>query len=441
MRTSALARLIVMGLLSIALLIPLAWVSSIVSERANRRDVAVADIGTTWGGPQTLGGVVLSVPYVATWTESTGREQRLVGRAQFLPRNVQIEGALRTDTRKRGIFPVVVYSTELRLTGTFVKPDLGWIRPVVSDVDWSQATVNIGVTDPRGLTQRMALRWGTQDVPMVGGVTHVGLFGSGVHATVPNLAAVAPGAEIAFTCTIQLNGTRDLMFLPAADETTVSLTSPWPDPSFSGSPHPTQTVDRSGFTARWRTADISRPFASRWTTNDTAPEQLESTARLAGFGVSLVQMVDIYQQSERAVKYAVLFISLTFMVFFLWEVFHAAVLHPVQYAFVGFALCLFYLLLVSISEHAGFDLAYGVSATVTTLLISGYARGVLGGTRESATVLAALSGLYGFLYLLLRLEDYALLAGSIGLLVMLAWVMYITRRMDWYELRLGGQQP
>ncbi|HEY7056718.1 MAG TPA: inner membrane CreD family protein, partial [Vicinamibacterales bacterium] len=209
MRTSALARLMVMGLLTIALLIPLAWVSSIVSERANRRDIAVAEIGTTWGGPQTLGGLVLSVPYVATWTETTGREQRIVGRAQFLPRDLQIEGALKTDTRKRGIFRVVVYSTELRVTGKFVKPDLDWIRPRVSEVDWSQASVNIGVSDPRGLTQRMTLRWGTQDLPLAGGVAPVGLFSSGVRAAVPGLAAAAPGSEIPFACTIPLNGTRD----------------------------------------------------------------------------------------------------------------------------------------------------------------------------------------------------------------------------------------
>ena len=124
--------------------------------------------------------------------------------------------------------------------------------------------------------------------------------------------------------------------------------------------------------------------------------------------------------------------------FFLWEVFRATLLHPMQYAFVGFSLCVFYLLLVSISEHAGFDIAYGLSAGVTTLLISGYARAILGGARQSATVLAALAGLYGFLYLLLRLEDYAQLAGSIGVFVVLAWVMYITRRMNWYELRLGA---
>jgi inner membrane protein len=139
------------------------------------------------------------------------------------------------------------------------------------------------------------------------------------------------------------------------------------------------------------------------------------------------------------VKYAVLFIVLTFLVFFLWEVLHASLLHPMQYGFVGFALCVFYLLLVSISEHAGFDIAYAVSAGVTTLLIAGYARAILGGMKQAASVLGSLTILYGFLYLLLRLEDYALLAGSIGLFVVLAGVMYITRRMNWYELKLGKQ--
>ncbi len=439
MRTSALARLIVMGGLTISLLVPLAWVSSIVSERANRRDIAVADIGTTWGGQQTLGGLVLSVPFMTTWSASAGREQRTLGRAQFLPRDLQITAALDTQTRRRGIFPVVVYGTQLKISGTFVRPDLDWIRPLPTEIDWQQATINLGVSDPRGLTQRTTIRWGTQDLPLVGGIAPVGLFPTGVRATLPELASIARGSEIPFTCTIQLNGTRDLMFLPAAEETRATLTSSWPDPSFSGSPHPRiEKLDRSGFDARWRAVDVARPFPARWTSNDTSAEQLVPMARLSAFGVSLMQTVDIYQQSERAVKYAVLFIILTFLVFFLWEVFRATLLHPMQYAFVGFALCVFYLLLVSISERAGFDVAYGISATVTTLLIAGYARAILSGTQQSISVLTSLSALYGFLYLLLRLEDFALLAGSIGLFLVLAWVMFITRRMNWYELRLGA---
>jgi inner membrane protein len=167
-------------------------------------------------------------------------------------------------------------------------------------------------------------------------------------------------------------------------------------------------------------------------------DELFQAALASAFGVSLVQPVDIYQQAERAVKYAALFVVLTFLVFFLWEVFHASLLHPVQYTFVGFALCVFYLLLVSLSEHAGFDTAYVTSAAATTLLIGGYARTILRGTAAALSVAAALTALYGFLYLLLRLEDYALVAGSVGLFVVLAGVMFITRRMNWYDLKLGA---
>ena len=170
-------------------------------------------------------------------------------------------------------------------------------------------------------------------------------------------------------------------------------------------------------------------------------DQLFEQSNASAFGLTMVRPVDVYQQAERAVKYAVLFIVLTFLVFFLWEVFSATLLHPMQYAFVGFAMCVFYLLLVSISEHAGFDTAYALSASVTTLLIAGYARAVLGGLRQGTSVCAALATLYGFLYLLLRLEDYALLAGSVGLFLVLAFVMFITRRMNWYELKLGAPSP
>jgi len=166
--------------------------------------------------------------------------------------------------------------------------------------------------------------------------------------------------------------------------------------------------------------------------------QFKSRADAFAVGVSLLQPVDIYQQAERAVKYAALFIVMTFVVFFLWEIVRSRLLHPIQYLFVGFAMCVFYLLLVPISEHIGFDRAYAAAAGATTLLIAGYSVYVLGGMMEGGLMGAVLVALYGFLYLLLRLEDYALLAGSVGLFAMLALLMYATRRVNWYELRLGG---
>jgi inner membrane protein len=438
MRSSAVARLVIMGGLAVALLIPLTWVYSIVSERASRRDATVIAVSDTWGHPQTIGGPVLSVPYTVVWNDANGRQQKSSSRAHFLAHDLQIDGTLTPETRSRGIFDLIVYRARLKVTGRFVRPDLSWIRPAPERIEWHQATVSVGISDPRGLTRRAALSWRGTDVPFAGGTSDVGLFQHGIHAAVTGLEDAAPGAELPFAFTIDLNGTRDARFMPGAEETTVSLTSSWRHPSFVGSPLPeTRALGASGFAARWRVPDFGRPYAARWTTDEMNAQQLLSQANESAFGVSLIKPVDIYQQAERAVKYAALFVVLTFLVFFLWEIFHAVLLHPMQYAFVGFALCVFYLLLVSISEHAGFDAAYSLSAGVTTMLISSYARAILRGTRQAASVFAALTTLYGFLYLLLRLEDYALLAGSIGLFLVLAFVMFITRRMNWYELKLG----
>lgn len=439
MRNSAIARLVVMGILTICLAVPLMWVWAIVAERASRRDGAVAEVSATWGGSQTLGGPVLSVPYTVTWTDNQGRPQRSACKAYFLPHDLQIDGTVSTEARSRGIFEVVVYRSTLKVTGKFQRPDVSWIRPVPEHIDWDQAVVQVGVTDPRGLARRAVLNWRGQATPFTGGSAEVGLFRSGLHAAVPAFETIPVGTEMPFDFTVDLNGTRELRFLPAAEETTVALTSTWPHPSFMGTALPdTRRIDASGFAAHWRVQDFGRPYSARWSSGDMNRDLLAEQATASAFGLTMVRPVDIYQQAERAVKYAVLFLVLTFLVFFLWEVFSATLLHPMQYAFVGFAMCVFYLLLVSISEHAGFDRAYAVSSAVTTLLIAGYARAVLGGIRQGSSVAAALTTLYGFLYLLLRLEDYALLAGSVGLFLVLAFVMFITRRMNWYDLKLGA---
>jgi inner membrane protein len=427
-----------MGALTLALLVPLVMVQGTVSERAGRREEAVREVSGTWGAPQTFGGPVLSIPYTIAWTDGSGRPQRAQHRVQVLARELRIDGAVVPEQRRRGIFEVMVYRTELKVSGRFVRPDLAWLKPSPSEIDWNQATLSIGVSDPKGLTKRGALDWNGRTVPFSGGIADVVLFGSGIHAVITGLDTVTPGTDVPFAFTIDMNGTRDLFFLPSAEETTVTLSSSWPHPSFSGAPLPqSRTTGDAGFTGRWAVTDFGRAYPARWSNAGTDRQQLIAMAQASAFGVSLLQPVDIYQQAERAVKYAILFIVLTFLVFFLWEVFQATLLHPMQYAFVGFALCLFYLLLLSISEHTGFDTAYAISSVAATTLIGGYSRAVLRGTRPALSVVGALAALYGFLYLLLRLEDYALLAGSVGMFVVLAFVMFITRRMNWYELRLG----
>jgi inner membrane protein len=426
-----------MGVLTIVLLIPITWVYSTVSERASRRNEAVNDVSATWGAMQIVGGPVLTVPYYYTVTDAQGRKQETLAYAHLLPRDLTVEARLAPEQRRRGIFDVVVYRGDFTISGRFVYDSFDWVRPVAERIDWSSAVLSVGISDPRGLSRRATVTWNGREEPFVAGVAPAGLFRTGIQARVPFPAGPSAGSDTAFSFNIAANGTRGVRMLPAAADTTVRVSSTWPHPSFLGGPLPDQRQGSdSGFTATWRVPDLGRGYPSRWSSL-VFNEELATRATSSAFGVDLIQPVDIYLQTERAVKYAVLFLILTFMVFFLWEVSGTALLHPVQYAFVGFALCVFYLLLLSISEHAGFDVAYATASLGTTLLIGGYARAVLGGLRQAGSVVGSLAGLYGFLYLLLRLEDYALIAGSIGLFIVLACLMFITRRMNWYELRLG----
>jgi inner membrane protein len=430
-----------MGLLTLALLVPLTMVYATVSERAHRRDEAVRDVSSTWGAPQTLGGPVLSIPYVHTWLDGNGKQQQSWHRVHLLGSRLQVGGTVTPEWRRRGIFEVVVYRADLEVSGRFVRPDLELLKTAPERIHWDQATLSMGLSDPKGLTTRGSLTWDGRPLQFTADVADVGLFRSGIQASVPGLAGAAAGTEIPFALTLNLNGTRELRFLPAAEETRIALTSAWPHPSFAGAPLPqSRTTGGEGFTSQWTATDLGRAYPQRWTSQGMDREQLASRGEASAFGVILLQPVDIYQQAERAVKYAVLFIVLTFLVFFLWEVFQATLLHPMQYTFVGFALCLFYLLLVSVSEHTGFDRAYAISSIAVTLLIGGYSRAVLKGTTQAGSVVGSMAGLYGFLYLLLRLEDYSLVAGSIAMFAVLAFVMYVTRRMDWYNLRLGSKE-
>jgi inner membrane protein len=424
MRRSALARLAVMGILLACLMVPLAMVQGVVSERTARRSEATRDISSIWGGVQTLGGPVLTVPY---------RD----GHAHFLPQRLEIDGAVDPEIRRRSLFEVVVFRSRLKVKGRFAPPSFTGIRAVPDEIRWDGATLSLGVADPKGISRGIMLNVNGTERPFAPGVEPAGLFGSGVRAPVTGLSATSGPLE--FALEIELNGTRQLRFMPGGDETTVALASTWPHPSFAGAPLPlSRDVRANGFTATWRAPFFGRGYPSRWASGEMNADQLKAQGEASAFGVILLQPVDIYQQTERAVKYGALFIVSTFVIAFLWEIVRGALLHPIHYLFVGFAMCVFYLLLLSLSEHVGFDRAYLAAATATIALLSWYWSRIVKGLRHGASMAVALMGVYGYLYLLLRLEDSALLAGSVGLFAMLAMVMYLTRHVDWYDLRLGA---
>lgn len=439
MRTSAVVRLATMAVLMVGLLIPLMMILGLVSERAGRRHHVTEEVSEQWGGAQTVLGPALSIEFRRTTLGTDGRPKVETDRAVFMPAALHVKAEAVPEVRNRGIFEVIVYRSRLTLTGRFSAPDFSRWRVPPEDVLLSTATISVALTEPRGIAAPLALRWDGKDHRFVPGTPDLSTGMPGISSTVP---LTDPAREASFEITLDVNGTRDLRFTPAGNETIVNVSSPWPHPGFTGAPLPQErSITDAGFTSTWNVPYYGRSFPSSWSVNTINREQLAASIAQASFGVSLVQPVDIYQQSERAVKYAALFIVMTFVIAFLWEIIHGVLVHPVQYLFVGFALCVFYLLLLALSEHIGFDAAYLTAALANIGLIAWYWTWVIrSGARHGLLMGAVLSGLYGYLYLLLRLEDYSLLAGAVGLFAMLAAVMFLTRKIDWYTLRLG-QEP
>jgi inner membrane protein len=427
MRNSTTGKAFAIGALILALIVPTVLVLGLVSERQSRRDEAVRDIQSAWSGAQTVSGPLLLLPVRVTTRDDKGRVHTRVEEVFALPDALDVGGDLRTETRHRGIYKTALYTAQLALSGSFTAPDFDALGLRGGEALWDKAEVLIGVSDLRGVKGDGAIRWAGRDVSFDAGSRTVG-DDPALTAAVPAAALAAPGGRIPFALSLSLAGSQSLRFVPVGRTTTVALKSVWPSPAFKGAFLPdSRAVDASGFSASWKVLHINRglPPASAGALPALAP---------SAFGVDFLIPVDYYASVDRAVKYAVLFVFLTFLVFFLIEFFQEKRLHPIQYLMVGAAVILFYVLLLSFSEQMPFPLAYLLASAAVVAVVGGYTHGVFARRPVTAAVVATLSGLYAYLYTLLRLEDYALLLGSLGLLAALALVMYLTRRFDWYAL-------
>ena len=431
-------KLIFVGGLVVLLLLPIEWIRGLIAERQVRHAAVKAELAGTWGGQQTLIGPLLAVPYREHSKTKDGEPETRIGWAYFLPETLRIEGTVTPEVRARGIFELVLYRAALRVGGSFAEPDLSPWKIGPEDVLWDEASLAVGIPDLRGVAREPRLAWDDQDLGFQPGAGDVDLFCTGMHVALPHLR---PGEKALHTFSFELTlaGSEELSFVPAGKETEVSLASRWRDPSFTGAFLPSErSVDESGFRATWRVSYFARPWAQRWRRADGLAATLPKQTAAAAFGLKLLDPVDFYRQSDRAVKYAALFVLLTFLTFALFEVLQPLRVHPVQYLLVGFAMCLFYLILLAASEQVGFALAYAVGTSATIALVAGYATKVLRSRRRGSVMGALLAGLYGYLYVLLQLEDYALLLGTVGLFAVLATVMWVTRDLDWYAVELGG---
>jgi inner membrane protein len=436
LRHAHLPRVLLLSGLVLLLGIPASMVQSLVRERSASRDQALADITGAWGGVQNIVGPRLVIPIVEHEPVKdadgrvTIRERRR--NAVFLPELLSAEGSIDSATRHRGIYQVPAYRARLRISGRFAAPDFASFGTVAAaDVLWEQAQLVLLVSDPRAIQRHTVEAWSGAQLAFLPGAGVLGEngVGTGIHA--PLGAVIGHGAPAAFSLEIELNGSQSLALAPLSKETTLRVTSNWPHPSFQGPWLPAEReISPQGFTAAWTVPYLGRNYPQQW----IADAQTEDRVRQSLFGVSFKAPVDAYAMSERSVKYAALFLTFTFGTLWLFETVVGLRIHSVQYLLVGAAMVMFYLLELSLAEHLGFPSAYAIASALVTALVSAYAYTLLRQLRRSAVITGVFAALYGYLYLLLQAQDHALLAGSIGLFLALAVVMYLTRRLDWYAL-------
>ena len=428
-------KLAIVGVLVLILLIPTVMLENLVRERESTRAMAVSEVSDKWGGVQTVSGPMLSIPYLVHTKDKDGKVETSTAYAHVLPDNLNIVGTVQPERRNRGLFQVMLYNTRLTISGSIPRPSPERLGIAPADMQWEKAFVSVGVTDMKGIKDQVDLRVDGKALTVEPGIPTTDVLESGVSARTPL------GDSIRFTCGLNINGSSDLYFMPFGKQTTVSLTSPWATPSFVGASLPDQrTMTAKGFTANWKVLQYNRnypqqgtgPFLSRHTGQEAGSGE-SSVATNTAFGVRLLLPVDEYQKTTRSAKYAVMFIIITFASFFFVEIVNRQRIHPIQYLLVGFAVCLFYLLLLAVSEHVSFNIAYLISAAVTLAMISFCVRHVFKDGRLTILFSSILALLYGFFFSLLQLEDYSLLLGSLGLALILGIIMYLTRNVNWYK--------
>ncbi len=432
--------------LILILTIPLLLVWALIEERQQRAESVRGDVAREWGAAQSIIGPVLIVPYTVRRMTAQGEKQveELVERhAVFMPQVLSVDGKAPTKVLHRSIYDVAVYTATLDFEGSFAAPDMSEVAADVQAVRWRDAILALAINDVSGLKSTVSA--------LIDGATKLAFEPSigipddrlnGIHVRLASdqdlFGAMAPAAQLTsmhgftFKFALTLNGSSELTFAPVARETTVALSSDWPSPSFTGAFLPTdRALSKTTFSARWQVPHLARSVPQAWSLSD------QTLARLSPyqFGVRFIVPVDFYQVVARAAKYALMLLATAFMAVFVLELRSARSVHrpvhPVQYMFVGLALVLFYVLLLSFAEQTGFLLAYLIAAGATVGLISLYVGRVQGSFLKGLIVALVLAVLYALLYLILQMEDYALLAGAIGAFVMLAALMFGTLRVNW----------
>tara|TARA_R110002073_G_scaffold279026_1_gene443151 strand:- start:438473 stop:439846 length:1374 start_codon:yes stop_codon:yes gene_type:complete len=441
LKTSITARLIMVGVLSLLLMVPLTLIESLISERSFRQQEVVNEINQKWGNEVLIYGPILKIPY-RTYKEKTFTNkdtQKIYTEtveelkfAYFFPEKLDINSQVNPEKKNYGIYETAVYKSEINISGKFAKPDFSEIDIKENQILWDKARVILQTSNLKGVNDKVYVRLNNTDYAFsskYNGSKSYSLEEVLMHTlesrylTIPKLS---DANTMQFDLKLDIKGSKQIQFIPIGQETNVQISSNWKTANFFGEflPYNGDKINDSGFNSKWKILDINRPFSQQHF------NYLPNLSDFA-FGVNFIIPVDQYQKSERSVKYGFLVISLTFLIFFLIQTMSKIDIHPFQYLMIGIALTMFYSLLISISEHSDFLNAYLIAGISVIILITLYSKSILKVVKFPLFIGVSLTVLYSFIYIIIQLESYALLVGSIGLFLILATVMYVSRKIDW----------
>ena len=434
---STTAKLMLIGLLTLVLLIPLAFVNSLIQERSVRQKEVVSETSSKWGESIYFYGPILKIPY-KTYTETVSVNEKTkeilkqktihTEFAYFFPEELQNQSLVNMATPlNRGLYKSNVFKAKMDFSGSYIRPNFAAANIADQDILWDKATVLIKTTDMKSIKSQVNLKFGADTYRFEPVQSPQGDTLASLETKAVDLESLRNGQKTDFKFSISYNASHQIRIAPIGKTTSAKMVSDWHSPSFMGNYIPDEKnkqISDKGFEAKWQVLHLNRPFAQQ------AFKNLPNVENYA-FGVDFVTPVDQYQQNERASKYGFLVIGLTFLIFFLIQSISKISIHIFQYGMVGLALIMFYTLLISITEHSSFSVAYAVAGSSVVVLISLYSVSILKNRKFPAFIGLALSVLYTFIYVIIQLEDYALLVGSVGLFLILAAVMYCSRKIDW----------
>ena len=447
-KSKLLVKGLIIGFLVLLLQIPAFYVKDLIEERESRQKEAVTEVSSKWATAQTVTGPVIVLPYWETKTDATTLKATKTKQfAFFLPDELSINAEVTPRERHRGIYKVMLYTSNISLKGKFQTISVEKLNIPAEDVIWNEAAVKLPLSDNMGLNEEVSLKWNDSVLALSPQTSGDRSISNALQANL-NVSSIEDLQNISFSSAFSLNGSQQLLFTPTGKTTTVTMNSVWPHPSFKGTMLPqTSKIDPKGFSASWKSISHKRNFPQQWAgtsylfepvdafsnveTTTTAPVVQSTNINASAFGTSLFMPVNGYQRTMRSIKYAALCILLTFASFFLIEINNKKSVHPFQYGLIGLALILFYTLLLSFSEYIGFNASYVIASVFTIGLIGWFVKGLLSSTRLASVLSLILVLLYVYVFTILQLQDYSLLLGSIGLFITLAVIMHYSKKIQW----------